>query len=95
MKIRPLFERILAIPEDSQNSYDGIEILEEDIIKKARIISLGSKVEPIFKIGDYIYFEVNSATNIKINYKNYIILSQTDVLAYEEANKWRTTICKD
>ena len=94
MKIRPLFERILAIPEDNQNSYNGIEILEEDIIKKAKIVCLGSKVEPIFKVGDYIYYEINSATNLKINYQNYIILSQTDALAYEEGNKWKKNIYK-
>jgi len=84
MKIRPLFERILAVKEEKANSYNGIELLEEESIKKAKILSLGSKVEPIFKIGDFIYYEESSAINIKIEQQNYILIEQTDALAYEE-----------
>ena len=86
MKIKPLFDRILAEVESRDNKTSlGIELIENDMVKKAKIILVGGKAEPIFKIGDYIYFEENFAVKIKIDQKEYVLLRQFDALAYEEA----------
>jgi len=85
MKIKPLFDRILAEVEERENKTSlGIELLENDMVKKAKIIAVGGKTEPIFKVGDYIYFEENFAVKIKIDQKEYVLLRQFDALAYEE-----------
>ena len=92
MKITPLFDRVLLLPEENKNSRTASGILlgaspsEMPII--ANVIAVGNgqieagdNLEMQVNIGDRVVYNKYAGTELVINSKAYVIIKQTDILA--------------
>lgn len=91
MKIKPLFDRVLArIIKDDDNSktLSGIQLLQKEEVKKANVVAVGQNIEnsQTVKPGDTIYFEDYVVANLKVNHEDFILIKATDILAVKEDN---------
>lgn len=91
MKIKPLFDRVLAQilkNDDNSKTISGIQLLEKEQVKKAKVIAVGCDIEinQTIKIGDIIYFEDYVVSNLKVNHEDFILIKATDILAIKEAD---------
>ena len=94
MKIKPLFDKILIqVIETEDKTKSGI-ILPSAAKEKqqiAKVIAVGpggmvdgQQVKMQIKVGDKIIYPQYSGVNFKVDSKEYIIISQSDVLAIVE-----------
>lgn len=94
MKLQPLFDRILAMPiETVKKTASGITLSEgdESEVKKAKVVAIGTGIYDCgvfidMKIGvnDTIFYEEHTVAKFCNGENNYILIKQTDVLAYEK-----------
>lgn len=89
MKIKPLFDRVLAQViknDDNSKTLSGIQLLQKEQVKKAKIIAIGEQLvsDNIIKIGTEIYFEDYTVANLQINCQEFILIKATDILAVKE-----------
>lgn len=91
MNIKPIFDRVLALPEPEENiTKSGICLnpLTQTETKKAKVLSVGPGsyedgifVEMQIKVNDIIFYEDHSVAKIFIDNKEHILIKQTDILA--------------
>lgn len=94
MKIKPLFDRVLALPIAPNNvTSSGITLSNqtENETKKAKIIAVGKGIfecgvfnEMQLKPNDIIFYEDHLSTKLVHENTTYVLLKQTDILAVEE-----------
>ena len=94
MKLKPLFDRVLALPIKTQKqTASGITLSENDEseVKKAKVVAVGSGIyengtyiNMSIKVGDIIFYEEHTTAKLCDGSIEYILIKQTDVLAYEE-----------
>ncbi len=82
MQLKPLQDRVVAYKEQPlETTKSGILLGEaKETPSYAVVESVGPDVKTV-KVGDRIIAKDYSATNIKINDKDYIIVSEEDILA--------------
>ena len=94
MKIRPLFDRIVIEPIDSEEkTKSGIVLLAKDQEKPqmAKVIAVGpggnvdgKDVVMQIKVGDKVLYSKYAGSEFKIDGKEVTIMRQSDVLAVVE-----------
>ena len=94
MKIRPLFDRIVIEPVDSEEkTKSGIVLLAKDQEKPqmAKVIAVGpggnvdgKEVVMELKVGDKVLYSKYAGSEFKIDGKDVTIMRQSDVLAVVE-----------
>lgn len=94
MKIKPLFDRVIAKPlKEESITKSGISLSssQETSVKKAKVICTGTGifedgvfVEMYVKKDDIIYFEEHTTAKLSIDNSEFILIKQTDILAIEE-----------
>jgi chaperonin GroES len=96
MKLTPLGDRLIVEPI-SENEVTKAGIILPDTVdkekpEKGRIIAVGSgkiadngqRVAPQVKVGDMVLFRKYSPDDVKVDGKEYLILSESDILAIIE-----------
>ncbi|MGE4590038.1 MAG: co-chaperone GroES [Acidaminococcaceae bacterium] len=53
-------------------------------VGKGKVLDNGSRVEPEVKVGEVVVFAKYSGTEVKVDEKDYLILSERDILAVLE-----------
>ena len=94
MKIKPLFNRILAKKiKKEQKSAGGIEIFqEEEQIEKAQVLEIGSTAQNCgISIGDTIFFEPHVTAELNLGTDELILICVEDILALENENTLKPT----
>lgn len=91
MKITPLFDRVLILPEESEKETKGGIILPSATKEKsqfAQVVAVGKGgeidgqwQEMQVRPGDRVLYSKYAGSEITIDEKKYIILRQTDILA--------------
>lgn len=90
MQIKPLFDRVLVIPQkQKQTTKSGLTftLQEESNFLIGKVIALGDgetengKIKMQVNIGDCVMFEDYSAIKIREENCTYYILKQNDILA--------------
>ena len=90
MIIKPIFDRVLALPITEENKTEsGICLnLQETQVKKAKIISTGSGIyedgvfiEMQVKANDIIFYEDHTVSKIFFDNVEHILIKQSDILA--------------
>ncbi len=93
LKLRPLADRVIVEPLDKEEVTPGGILLPETAKEKpqeGRVISVGpgrwdedgkKRVEMEVAQGDTVIFAKYSGTEIKLDDKKYLILSEKDILA--------------
>ena len=94
MKIRPLFDRIVIEPIDSEEkTKSGIVLLAKDQEKPqmAKVVAVGpggnvdgKDVTMQVKVGDVVLYAKYSGSEFKVDGKEFTILRQGDILAVVE-----------
>ncbi|MBI5302070.1 MAG: co-chaperone GroES [Chloroflexi bacterium] len=96
LKLRPLGDRLIVEPLDQEEKTAGGILLPETAKEKpqeGKVIAAGAgrwddegkkRVEMDVKTGDVVIFAKYSGTEIKLNDKKVLILSEKDVLAIVE-----------
>lgn len=94
MKIRPLFDRIVIEPIDTEEkTKSGIVLLAKDQEKPqmAKVIAVGpggnvdgKEVVMELKVGDKVLYSKYAGSEFKIDGKEVTIMRQSDVLAVVE-----------
>ncbi|MCI8488307.1 co-chaperone GroES [Pumilibacter intestinalis] len=94
MKIRPLFDRIVIEPIDSEEkTKSGIVLLAKDQEKPqmAKVVAVGpggnvdgKDVVMELKVGDKVLYSKYAGSEFKIDGKDVTIMRQSDVLAVVE-----------
>lgn len=93
LKLRPLADRVIVEPLDKEEVTPGGILLPETAKEKpqeGRVVSVGpgrwdedgkKRVEMEVAAGDTVIFAKYSGTEIKLDDKKYLILSEKDILA--------------
>ena len=91
MKLLPLGDRLLieAIVETSKSGFVVPETMDKEKPQKAKVLAVGKgkrddtgKIIPIgIEVGDIIIFRRYAPDEFKIDGKEYMILSESDVIA--------------
>ncbi len=96
LNLRPLADRVIVEPLDKEEVTPGGILLPETAKEKpqeGRVVSVGpgrwdedgkKRVEMEVSQGDTVIFAKYSGTEIKLNEKKYLILSEKDILAVLE-----------
>ena len=94
MKIRPLFDRIVIEPIDSEEkTKSGIVLLAKDQEKPqmAKVVAVGpggnvdgKDVVMELKVGDKVLYSKYAGSEFKVDGKDVTIMRQSDVLAVVE-----------
>ena len=50
-------------------------------VGKGKVLENGTRIEPEVKVGEVVVFAKYSGTEVKVDEKDYLILSQRDILA--------------
>lgn len=93
MKVKPLFDRVLILPEYSRQENLGI-ILPDTAKEKpqfGKVVAVGdgenfdyAKSQMKVKIGDRVLFNKYAGAEIKLDDKTYIIMRQIDIIGVVE-----------
>lgn len=93
MKVKPLFDRVLILPETENEKISGI-ILPDTAKEKpqfGKVIAVGdgenldyTKSEMKVKIGDKVLFNKYAGAEIKLDETTYIIMRQIDIIGVIE-----------
>ena len=95
MKIRPLGDKILVQRVEAENKTAGGIVLPDTAKEKpqrgkvisvgdGKILDDGTKKKPQVKKGDIVLFTSYAGTEIKIDGKEYLIMSESDIMAVIE-----------
>ncbi len=94
MNIKPLFDRVLLLPEESEKETKSGIILPTAAQEKSQIATViavgqggevdGKKIAIQVKKGDKVLYSKYAGTEISMDNKKYVILRQTDILAIVE-----------
>jgi len=96
MKLTPLGDRLIVEPiNENEVTKAGIilpDTVDKEKPEKGRIIAVGSgkladngqRIAPQVKVGDMVLFRKYSPDDVKVDGKEYLILSESDILAIIE-----------
>lgn len=91
MKIKPLYDRIVLIPEKTKEKTLGGIVLPETAQEKSQmgeVVAVGDggaldgnnhKIQ--VKVGDRVLYSKYAGTEINVDKVDYVVVRQTDVLA--------------
>lgn len=93
MKIKPILDRVVLLPEKSEESKGGILLpsLAQEKSQIAKVVAVGDgntpdgkEVKMLVKVGDEVLFSKFAGVEIDDNGKKYVIVRQADILAVIE-----------
>ncbi|NIO27678.1 MAG: co-chaperone GroES [Candidatus Latescibacteria bacterium] len=92
MKIRPLADRVLIVPEEEEEKRKGSIVIPDTAKEKpqegkviavgeGRLSEKGERIPLDVKKGDRVLFGKYSGTEIEIDGDTYLIMHESDILA--------------
>jgi len=92
VKLQPLRDQVILEKQEAVEKTKSGIVLPDSAQEKpqtAKVVAVGlgktldngTKVEPEVKVGDIVYYSKFSGTNVTVDEKEYIIVSESDVLA--------------
>ncbi len=91
MQIKPLYDRVVVLPQKTENKCPSGIILPQVSDEKSSLGEIvfvgdgqtfeGNKVEMQVKIGDKVLYSKFAGAPYKINDNDYVIMRQADILA--------------
>ena len=87
MEIKPLFDRVVLLPEESEKETKGGILLptasqEKSQIAKVVAVGKGGELDgQKVKEGDRVLYSKYAGTEISFGEKKYVVVRQTDILA--------------
>ncbi|MBQ0081261.1 MAG: co-chaperone GroES [Alistipes sp.] len=90
MKVRPLSDRVLILPNAAEEKTIGGLIIPDTAKEKplaGEVIAVGPGTDEIkmeLKVGDQVLYGKYSGTEITVDGTNYLMMKQSDVMAVIE-----------
>ncbi|MDI6732774.1 MAG: co-chaperone GroES [Planctomycetota bacterium] len=95
MKLKPIGEKIIVERIEPEGKTKGGIVLPDTAKEKpkegkviavgvGKLLENGSRVSPAVKIGDKVIFTSFAGSEVKLDNKEYLIMSEDDVLAIVE-----------
>ena len=94
MKIKPLFDRVVLLPEENEKETKSGILLPQMAQEKSQLATVvavgegqntdGKEVGMKVKVGDRVLYGKYSGTEINIDDKKYVVIRQLDILAIIE-----------
>jgi chaperonin GroES len=84
MKIRPLGDKVLVSRVEAENKTAGGIVLPDISVGEGKTLDDGSKQQMQVKKGDVVLFTSYAGTEVKIDGKEYLIMSESDIMAVIE-----------
>ena len=94
MKIKPLFDRVVLSPLESESETKGgilLPMAAQEKSQLAKVVAVGSgesidgkQIGMQVKVGDKVLYGKYSGTEITIDDEKYVVLRQPDILAIIE-----------
>ncbi len=95
MKIRPLADKVLVQRLEAENKTTGGIVLPDSAkekpqrgkivsVGKGKVLDDGTVRKPQVKKGDMVLFTSYAGTEVKIDGKEYLIMSESDIMAVIE-----------
>ena len=96
MKIKPLADRVIVLPDDAAESKSAGGIIIPDTAKEkprqgkivavgaGRLDEAGKPIKMNVKVGDKVMYSQYGGTELKYDGKEYLIMSESDILAVFE-----------
>ena len=94
MKINPLFDRVLVLPQKNKDRTSAGILLPTESEKKTgygEVVAVGDggvfdgkQTKMYLKVGDKVFYSVYAGTEVKIENQEYYIIRQTDVFGVVE-----------
>jgi chaperonin GroES len=92
VKLKPLNDKVVIEKEEELTKTKSGIVLPDNAKEKSqtgkvvavgegRTLDSGTKVAPVVKVGDRVYYSKYAGSEIKMEEKEYIILSESDILA--------------
>ena len=90
MKIKPLFDRVVILPEQNKTAQTSGLVLPDtanERQEKGKVVAVanginfdGDKIEMQVKIGDTVFFNKYAGAEVKVDGETYIIMRQIDII---------------
>lgn len=88
MNIKPLKDRVLIKPKETEQKTEGgiylPDTAKDDKVHEGEVIAVGESKEVQLKVGQKVLFEGFSGTELKMGGTKYLLLDVKDVLAIVE-----------
>ncbi|HII29741.1 co-chaperone GroES [Candidatus Woesearchaeota archaeon CG08_land_8_20_14_0_20_47_9] len=87
MKIKPLKNRVLVQPKESEEKTKGgiyVPDTAKEKTHEGKVVAVGDSKKIRVRVGDHIIYEKYGGTEIEIDGEKHIILSSKDILAIVE-----------
>lgn len=95
MNIRPLEDRVVVTPLETEEKTSGGIVLPDSAREKqtqgevvavgrGKVLNSGKLVEPRVKKGDHVIYGKYAGSDVKVGAKEYKILSESEILAIVE-----------
>jgi len=95
MKIRPLFNKLVVSAIETESTTAGGIVIpdtaDKDKPMRGKVVAIGSgkyidgKLQPLqVKVGDEVLFGKYAGTNFKFDSKDYLVMSEEDVMGVIE-----------
>ena len=89
MTIKPLADRVLVLPAQSEEKVGGIIIPDtaKEKPQRGKVVAVGNGTkdeEMILKVGDEVLYGKYAGTELENDGEKYLIMRQSDVLAVVE-----------
>lgn len=92
MKLKPIGDKIIVERIEPENKTKGGIVLPDNAKEKpkegkviaighGKLLDNGSRVEPSVKVGEKVIFTSFAGSEVKIDSKEYLIMSEEDILA--------------
>ena len=85
MKVQPLDDRVLVLPEESEEKVGSIIIpdtaKEKPIVGEVKAVGTDEDLKKLIKVGDKVIFGKYAGEEIKVEDKKHLLISRADLLA--------------
>ena len=88
MKVQPLDDRVLVLPQDSEEKVGSIIIpdtaKEKPVVGEVKAVGTDDELKEMIKVGDKVVYGKYAGEELKVDGVKHLLISRSDLLAIVE-----------
>ena len=88
MKVQPLDDRVLVLPQDSEEKVGSIIIpdtaKEKPVVGEVKAVGTDEELKEMIKVGDKVVYGKYAGEELKVDGEKHLLISRSDLLAIVE-----------
>ncbi len=88
MKVQPLDDRVLVLPQDSEEKVGSIIIpdtaKEKPVVGEVKAVGTDEELKEMIKVGDKVVYGKYAGEELKVDGVKHLLISRSDLLAIVE-----------